>query len=57
MKFDVFFSKFFNYYDIEAENEDEALEIAEKYFKETQRCPIADTTYDEVEVIENTEKN
>lgn len=53
MKFDVFFYKYFNYYDIEAESEDEALEIAEGYFKEAQCCPIADTTYDEVEVIKN----
>lgn len=57
MKFDVFFYKYFNYYDIEAESEDEALEIAEKHFKEAQRCPIADTTYDEVEVIENFEND
>lgn len=55
MKFDVFFYKYFNYYDIEAESEDEALEIAEKYFEEAQRCSIADTTYDEVEVIKNSE--
>jgi hypothetical protein len=53
MKFDVFFYKYFNYYDIEAESKEEALEIANKRFQEQQRCPIADTTYDEVEVIKN----
>lgn len=42
MKFDVYIIKFFNYYDIEAENQDEALEIAEGYFRETMCCPIAD---------------
>lgn len=57
MKFDVYITKFFNYYDIEAENEDEALEIAEGYFKETMCSPIADPTYDEVEVIENSEND
>lgn len=53
MKFDVFFSKFYNYYDIEAESKEEALEIADKKFKEQQRCRIGYITYDEVEVIEN----
>lgn len=57
MKFDVFFYKYFNYYDIEAESEDEALEIAEGYFREQQCYPIADTTYDEVEIIKNSEND
>jgi hypothetical protein len=50
MKFDVFFHKFYSYYDIEAESKDEALEIAEGYFRETMCSPIADPTYDEVEI-------
>lgn len=53
MKFDVYITKFFNYYDIEAKDEDEALKIAEKRFIEEQCYPVADTTYDEVEVIKN----
>lgn len=50
MKFDVYITKFFNYYNIEAENQDEALKIAEERFVEEQCYPVADTTYDEVEI-------
>lgn len=56
MKYDVFFIKTFNYYDIEAESREEALEIAEKQFYSDQRCSVADTTYDEVEVLEQEEE-
>lgn len=50
MKFDVYITKFFNYYNIEAENQDEALKIAEERFVEERCYPVADTTYDEVEI-------
>lgn len=38
-------------YCVEAETEDEAIKIAEREFFTDMRCPIADTTYDEVEVV------
>lgn len=44
----VTFVKYYNYY-VEAENEDEAIEIAEEKFETDKRRPIADITYDEVE--------
>lgn len=44
----VDFTKYYSYY-VEAENEDEAIEIAEEDFRAEMRIPIADTTYDEVE--------
>lgn len=56
MKYDVFFIKTFNYYDIEAESREEALKIAEKQFCSDQYNSIADTTYDEVEVLEQEEE-
>lgn len=56
MKYDVFFTKTFDYYDIEAESPEEALEMAEKQFYADQRCSVADTTYDEVEVLEQEEE-
>ena len=45
----VYFTKYYTYY-VEAENEDEAIEIAENDFRADMRSPIADCTYDEVEV-------
>lgn len=56
MKYDVFFIKTFDYYDIEVESKEEALEIAEKQFYADQRSSIADPTYDEVEVLEQEEE-
>ena len=56
MKYDVFFIKTFDYYDIEAESREEALEIAEKQFCSDQYNSIADPTYDEVEVLEQGEE-
>lgn len=47
----IYFTKYYTYY-VEAETEDEAIEIAEKDFRTDMCCPIADTTYDEVEVEE-----
>lgn len=44
----VTFVKYYNYY-VEADNEDIAIDIAEEDFRADMRCPIADTTYDEVE--------
>ena len=48
MSYRVYFTKYYTYY-VEAENEDEAIEIAKEVFRADMRCPIADTTYDEVE--------
>lgn len=48
-KYTVTFIKYYSY-DIEADNEDEAIDIAEEDFRADMRCPIADCTYDEVEV-------
>ena len=56
MKYDVFFIKSFDYYGIEAESREEALEIAEKEFYADQHSSIADPTYDEVEVLEQEEE-
>lgn len=50
-KFEVVFTKYFNYY-VEAEDADEAIEIAEEFFGTRMRSPIADTTYDEVDTYE-----
>jgi hypothetical protein len=48
-EYKVYFTKYYAYY-VEAETEDEAIEIAEDDFRADMRCPIADTTYDEVNV-------
>lgn len=56
MKYSVYFAKYFSYYDIEAESREEALKIAEKQFCSDQYNSIADTTYDEVEVLEQEEE-
>ena len=50
-EYKIYFTKYYTYY-VEAETEDEAIEIAEGDFEADMRCPIADTTYDEVEVEE-----
>ena len=52
-KYTVTFIKYYNY-DIEANNEDEAIDIAfeEGFYRDT-HSPIADYTYDEVEVEPN----
>ena len=50
-EYKIYFTKYYTYY-VEAETEDEAIEIAEEDFCADMRCPIADTTYDEVEVEE-----
>ena len=51
-KYKVYFIKYYSYY-AEAENEDEAIEIAENDFRAEMNCPIKDTTYEyEVEVEE-----
>lgn len=52
-KFEVVFTKtkHFNYY-VEAEDYNEAINIAEEVFKADMRSPIADTAYDEVDVYE-----
>lgn len=49
-KYKIYFIKYYSYY-AEAENEDEAIEIAENDFRAEMNCPIEDTTY-EVEVEE-----
>lgn len=52
-KYTVTFIKYYSY-DIEADNEDEAIDLAfdEKFYPEM-LSPIADCTYDEVEVEPN----
>lgn len=51
-KYKVYFIKYYSYY-AEAENEDEAIEIAENDFHAEMNCPNKDTTYEyEVEVEE-----
>lgn len=48
-EYKICFIKYHTYY-VEAETEDEAIEIAEEEFCGDMCCPIADTTYDEMEV-------
>lgn len=50
-EYKIYFTKYYSYY-VEADSEEEAIEIAEGDFEADMRCPIADTTYDEVEVEE-----
>ena len=40
------------YYTVEADDEDEAIDLAEPDFVSDMRCPIANTTYDDVEAWE-----
>lgn len=51
MKYDVCFTRYLTFR-VEAEDEDEAIDEAEKCFNRYQRIPIADTSYDYVEVEE-----
>lgn len=55
-RYDVRFTQFYEYLDIEAEDEDEAVEIAEKEFKADMYRPIARPDYDEVEIAEEGEE-
>ena len=49
-KYTVTVTKYYTY-EIEADDEDEAIESAlEEYFYPEMRCPIADCFYDDVEV-------
>lgn len=50
--YNVRFTQFWEYIEIEAEDEHEAVEIAEKEFKADMYRPIAHTDYEEVEVAE-----
>ena len=49
MKYLVTFEKYYTYED-DANSFDEAEEEAYKDFKADMRCPVADTSYDRVEV-------
>lgn len=48
-KYTITFIKYYTY-EVEADNEDEAIDEAEELFSSEMRRPIADCTYDEVEV-------
>lgn len=49
-KYTVTFTKYYTY-EVEADNEDEAIDLAlEENFYPEMRCPIADCFYDDVEV-------
>ena len=50
MKYEVTFTRYHSY-DIEADNEDEAIELAEEEFESDMRSPIADCYYDEVDCL------
>jgi len=47
----VRFTQYYSYL-VEAENEDEAFEIAEGLFEGDMRVPVANTVWDDVEVNE-----
>ena len=49
--FDVIVTQYHHYY-VEADDEWEAEELGLKEFMADMRCPIANTSYDEVEVEE-----
>ena len=51
MKYRVSFVQWYDYY-VEADSEEEAVDIAEEDFVSDMRTPIANTTYDEVNVYE-----
>ena len=51
MKYRVSFIQWYDYY-VEADSEEEAVDIAEENFVSDMRTPIANTTYDEVNVYE-----
>ena len=50
-KYTVFFHQIYEY-EVEAENEDKAINIAEENFAVDVRSPIANTVWDEVEVLD-----
>lgn len=50
-EYEVTFIKYYTYY-VEAENKNEAIDIAENDFRADMRSSIADVTYDQVEVEE-----
>lgn len=50
-EYKICFIKYHTYH-VKAETEDEAIEIAEDIFCSDMCYPVADTTYDEVEVEE-----
>lgn len=51
MKYRVSFVQWYDYY-VEADSEEEAIDMAEEDFVSDMRTPIANTTYDEVNVYE-----
>jgi hypothetical protein len=51
MKYEVVYSKYYTYY-VDAESEEEAEAKAYGEFESEMRYPVADTSYDEVEVNE-----
>lgn len=51
MKYRVSFVQWYDYY-VETNSEEEAVDIAEEDFVSDMRTPIANTTYDEVNVYE-----
>ena len=51
MKYRVSFIQWYDYY-VEADSEEEAIDLAEPDFVSDMRCPIANTTYDDVNVYE-----
>ena len=55
MKYSVYFIQSYPY-EIEAENEEEALSLALEEFEDEMRSPIVRTDYDDVEIIENEEE-
>lgn len=54
MKYKVSFIQYHTY-EVEAETEDEAIELAEEKFEVHMHRPIAQNWYDEVEVFEEAE--
>lgn len=50
-KYNVTFTQYFSY-EVEADNEDDAVAVAEDLFDGEMRSPVANTLYDEVEVCE-----
>ena len=50
MKYTVTFVKYYDY-EIEANNENEAMDKAYEEYCNSMHSPIADTTYDDVEIL------
>lgn len=55
MTYNVTFIRYHNY-EVEATSEDEAEKLAYEQFRSQMMYPIADTTYDEIEINEREEK-